>query len=142
MGIVAIMFATLLPHIKKHKKAIFLAFFTVFLQQVFSLIDPQIFRVMVDDYLSKYATMAWNDFMYGVLWLLLLSMAVALVARISKHMQNYYVSVVSQKVGAGVYTDSIKHSLALPYAVFEDERSGELLEKFQKARQDLQQFIM
>jgi ATP-binding cassette subfamily B protein len=136
------MFNVILPYIKKNKVAIFLAFFTVLVQQLFSLIDPQIFRIMVDDYITKYNSLTFHSFIYGVIGLLLLSMVVALVARVSKHMQNYYVSVVSQRLGAGVYADSIGYSLSLPYAVFEDERSGDLLERLQKARIDLQSFIV
>jgi ATP-binding cassette subfamily B protein len=136
------MLNVILPHIKKHKKVIFLAFFTVFLQQVFSLIDPQIFRLIIDNYITKYSSLSWHTFIYGVIGLLLLSMVLALAARISKHLQNYYVSSASQKMGAGVYAQSIGHVLSLPYEVFEDERSGDLLEKLQKARIDLQSFIV
>ncbi len=136
------MLNVILPHIKKHKKVIFLAFFTVFLQQVFSLVDPQIFRLIIDNYITKYNALPWNSFLYGTLGLLLLSMVVALAARISKHLQNYYVSATSQKMGAGIYAQSISHVLNLPYEIFEDERSGDLLEKLQKARIDLQNFIV
>src|SRR3989344_2612619 len=106
------MISVILPHIKKHRRVIFLAFFTVFLQQIFSLIDPQIFRFMVDNYLVKYSSLSWNQFLYGVIWLLLASMVVALLARISKHLQNYYVSSASQKLGAGVYAQSINSVLS------------------------------
>ncbi len=136
------MLNVILPHIKKHKKVIFLAFFTVFLQQIFSLIDPQIFRLIIDNYITHYRALSWNAFLYGTLGLLLLSMVVALMARISKHLQNYYVSATSQKMGAGIYAQSISHVLNLPYEIFEDERSGDLLEKLQKARTDLQSFIV
>ncbi len=136
------MLKAILPHIKKHRKVIILAFFTVFLQQVFSLLDPQIFSYMVDHYVVNYKSLAWNAFLYGTLSLLLLSMLNALAARISKHLQNYYVSATSQKIGAGIYAQSVSSVLSLPYEVFEDERSGDVLEKLQKARQDLQSFTV
>ncbi len=132
----------LLPHIKKHKKIIFLAFFTVAAQQIFSLLDPQIFSYMVDKYVVNYRQYTLEAFLYGSLGLLLLSMVNALAARISKHLQNYYVSATSQKIGAGVYAQSIASVLLLPYEVFEDERSGDVLEKLQKARIDLQSFTV
>src|SRR3989344_3297220 len=134
------MISVILPHIKKYKKIIFLAFLTVFLQQVFSLLDPQIFRLIVDNYITKFNLLSWNTFLYGTLGLLLLSMLNALAARISKHLQNFYVSSSSQKLGAAVYAQSIASVLLLPYEIFEDERSGDLLEKLQKARTDLQNF--
>ncbi len=134
------MIKIILPHIKKNKRIIFLAFFTVFLQQIFSLADPQIFRLMVDNYITKFNSMPWNNFIYGTVALLLASMVIALFARISKHLQNYYVSSTSQKMGAGIYAQSVDHLLSLPYEIFEDERSGDLLEKLQKARLDFQNF--
>lgn len=136
------MIKTILPHIKKHKKIIFLAFFTVLLQQIFSLADPQIFRFIIDNYITKFNTLSWNEFLYGTIGLLLASMVIALFARISKHMQNYYVSSTSQRMGAGIYAQSVDHLLSLPYEIFEDERSGDLLEKLQKARVDFQVFTI
>jgi ATP-binding cassette subfamily B protein len=44
-------------------------------------------------------------------------------------------------VGAALYEHSIKHSFSLPYVAFEDQRSGELLLKLQKARSDSQMLI-
>jgi ATP-binding cassette subfamily B protein len=40
-----------------------------------------------------------------------------------------------------MYAHSVQHSFSLPYAVFEDQRSGEFLQKLQKARLDAQIFI-
>ena len=44
-------------------------------------------------------------------------------------------------VGAVLYGASIAHAFSLPYAVFEDQRSGELLAKLEKARVDAQASI-
>ncbi|HQW24155.1 MAG TPA: ABC transporter ATP-binding protein, partial [Bacteroidia bacterium] len=41
-----------------------------------------------------------------------------------------------------MYKDGIKHSLELPYHVFEDQRSGETLGKLQKVRSDSEKFIV
>ena len=46
-----------------------------------------------------------------------------------------------QRTGAQMYSDGIKHSLELPYSVFEDQRSGETLGKLQKVRIDSEKFI-
>jgi ATP-binding cassette subfamily B protein len=40
-----------------------------------------------------------------------------------------------------MYSDGIRHSLDLPYQVFEDQRSGETLGKLQKVRSDVERFI-
>jgi ATP-binding cassette subfamily B protein len=66
---------------------------------------------------------------------------VALVSRIAKNFQDYFVNVITQKVGARIYTDGVRHSLDLPYALFEDQRSGETLGKLQRVRSDVEKFI-
>jgi ATP-binding cassette, subfamily B, bacterial len=40
-----------------------------------------------------------------------------------------------------MYSDGIRHSLELPYSVFEDQRSGETLGKLQQVRSDVEKFI-
>ena len=73
--------------------------------------------------------------------LLLASIGVAFVSRVAKNFQDFYVNVIIQKVGARIYADGLAHSLELPYAVFEDQRSGETLGKLQKVRADLEKLI-
>ncbi len=111
------------------------------INQIFSLLDPQIFRITVDRYVSHASAFARHDFLRGISLLLLASVGVALVSRIAKNFQNYFVSVIVQRVGTQLYSTSVRHSFSLPYAVFEDQRSGELLQKLQKARTDTEQFI-
>jgi ATP-binding cassette subfamily B protein len=41
-----------------------------------------------------------------------------------------------------MYREGVKHSLDLPYSIFEDERSGETLGKLQKARQDTEKLVL
>ncbi len=111
------------------------------INQVFSLLDPQIFRIIVDDYVSKALTLTKQEFLQGVIILLLASMFVAFVSRVAKNFQDYYVSTITQRVGATLYSHSVTHSFSLPYTAFEDQRSGELLLKLQKARTDVQSLI-
>jgi ATP-binding cassette subfamily B protein len=51
------------------------------------------------------------------------------------------VNVIVQRLGAQIYADGLKHSLELPYTVFEDQRSGETLGKLQKVRTDVEKLI-
>ena len=128
-------------YIKKQKKILVGALFLATINQVFSLLDPQIFRLIVDNYASKALSLNHDQFIKGVLALLLLSMAVAFVSRVAKNFQDYYVSIITQRVGASLYSYSVVHSFSLPYSAFEDQRSGELLLKLQKARTDAQSLI-
>lgn len=128
-------------YIKKQKKVLFLALGLAVVNQVFSLLDPQIFRLIVDNYATKIDSYSTNEFVNGIVLLLLLSMGVALVSRVAKNFQDYYVSMVTQRVGASLYSHGVTHSFSLPYTAFEDQRSGELLMKLQKARTDVQNLI-
>ena len=73
--------------------------------------------------------------------LLLAAVGVAFVSRVAKNFQDYFVNVITQRLGAQIYADGIRHSLALPYQVFEDQRSGETLGKLQKVRTDVEKLI-
>ncbi|MCX6295389.1 MAG: ABC transporter ATP-binding protein, partial [Bacteroidetes bacterium] len=81
-------------------------------------------------------------FLKGIGLLILLSMGISMVSRIAKNFQDYYVNVITQKLGAQIYSDGLKHSLELPFQVFEDQRSGETLGKLQKVRTDVEKLIM
>ncbi|MDE2018977.1 MAG: ABC transporter ATP-binding protein [Patescibacteria group bacterium] len=129
-------------YIRRYKKTLALTLALAMVNTVFSLVDPQIFRIIVDDYITKIGQISRGDFIRGVLLLLFASVGAALISRIAKNFQQYYENVVTQRVGTELYAYSVKHSFSLPYAVFEDQRSGELLQKLQKARLDSQQLIL
>src|SRR5581483_6237482 len=112
------------------------------INQIFSLVDPQIFRLIIDNYVSKIGTISHADFLRGVGLLLGASVGAAFISRVAKNFQQYYENVVTQRVGTQLYAHSVKHSFSLPYSIFEDQRSGELLQKLQKARLDAQQLIL
>ncbi len=77
----------------------------------------------------------------GVYYLLLLSISVAMVSRIAKAFQDYFLNVVIQKFGASVFTDGLQHAMKLPYQEFEDQRSGETLSILTKVRADVEKFM-
>ncbi|MFL6248600.1 MAG: ABC transporter ATP-binding protein [Thermoanaerobaculia bacterium] len=131
----------LASYLLRHKKLIVAALVLATINQVFSLLDPQVFRRIVDDYGTKATTMPREQFLRGVMLLLLAYVGVALVSRIAKNFQDYYVNVIAQRTGAALYERSVSHSFSLPYAVFEDQRSGEILQKMHKARADAQSLI-
>ena len=128
-------------YIRDHKKTLALALVLATINQVFSLLDPQIFRIIVDEYATKAGQLSPEQFIQGVLLLLGASVGVAFVSRVAKNFQDYYVSVITQKVGTSMYSTSVEHTLSLPFFVFEDQRSGELLQKLQKAKTQSQELI-
>jgi len=124
-----------------YKRLIAAALGLATINQVFSLLDPQVFRLIVDRYALKAGELPRDVFVRGVVLLLLAYVGVALVSRIAKNFQDYFVNVISQRTGAQLYEQSVSHSFSLPYAVFEDQRSGEILQKMHKARADAQSLI-
>ena len=131
----------LYSYLLRYKHLLFWALLLATINQVFSLLDPQVFRLIVDRYAVKVGTIPRDMFVRGVLLLLLAYVGVALVSRIAKNFQDYFVNVIAQRTGAQLYERSVSHSFSLPYAVFEDQRSGEILQKMQKARSDAQSLI-
>jgi ATP-binding cassette, subfamily B, bacterial len=109
--------------------------------QIFSLLDPLIFRHVIDSYATKPHQYTQAQFVRGAGLLLLAAVGVAFVSRVAKNFQDYFVNVIVQRLGAKMYSDGIRHSLDLPYQVFEDQRSGETLGKLQKVRSDVERFI-
>lgn len=111
------------------------------INQIFSLLDPYIFRIIIDKYVSRFSEYTTEEFFKGAGLLILAAMGVAMVSRIAKNFQDYYVNVITQRLGARIYSDGLAHSLELPYSVFEDQRSGETLGILQKVRTDTEKLI-
>src|SRR5882724_11011939 len=109
--------------------------------QIFSLLDPLIFRHVIDEYATRFQEYSTGEFFKGVSLLLAAAVGVAFVSRVAKNFQDYYINVITQRLGAQLYSDGIRHSLELPYSVFEDQRSGETLGKLQKVRTDVEKLI-
>lgn len=128
-------------YLKSYWKLVILALVLAAINQVFSLLDPYIFKHVIDDYVTKFDKHTKSEFFNGVGMLLLAAVGVAFVSRIAKNFQDYYVNVITQRLGAQIYADGIKHSLELPYSIFEDQRSGETLGKLQKVRSDVERLI-
>ncbi len=128
-------------YLKNYKKLLAGALVLATINQGFSLIDPQIFRILIDRYANRVDDLTRGDFFNGVLLLLGASMLTTFISRVAKNFQDYYVNVIVQRLGAQMYNHSVDHSFSLPFAVFEDQRSGEFLSKLQKARDDSQKLI-
>jgi len=109
----------------------------------FSLSDSIITGKLMQDCgvgLHKYAGNEMG-FIKSLSFWLGLSLGAAMISRITKNFQDYFTNVVIQRTGAQMYTDGIKKSLDLPYAEFEDQRSGETLSKLTKVRSDSEKLI-
>ena len=131
----------LIQYLKHYKALIALALILAAINQLFSLCDPLVFRHIVDNYATNPHQYNKTDYIKGIGGLILLGMGFAMMSRIAKNFQDYYVNVITQKLGAQIYSDGLKYSLELPYQVFEDQRSGETLGTLQKVRTDVEKLI-
>lgn len=154
----------LLHYLKPYKWLVGLVLFLAAINTGFSLCDPIIFGKLINlanehqvlpapqqhftkhDYLfinTEYINKnGKKDHLYGVVWLLIASISVAMISRIAKNFQDYFLNVVIQKFGAKIFTDGLQHAMTLPYHQFEDQRSGETLSILTKVRADVEKFMM
>ncbi|HEV2843207.1 MAG TPA: ABC transporter ATP-binding protein [Thermoanaerobaculia bacterium] len=131
----------LYSYLRRYWGLVLLALVLAAVNQVFSLLDPLIFRHVIDEYATRYQEYTTEQFFRGVSLLLAAAVGVAFVSRVAKNFQDYFVNVITQRLGADLYSDGVRHSLELPYAMFEDQRSGETLGKLQKVRADVEKLI-
>lgn len=150
---------TLVKYLKPYKWLVALVLFLAAVNIGFSLVDPIIFGKLVNlaTYHQSVKALGENDFffskihitnkagddviLYGVVWLLAASISVAMISRIAKAFQDYFLNLITQKFGATVFTQGLQHAMKLPYQEFEDARSGETLSVLQKVRIDTEKFI-
>lgn len=131
----------LLSYLRQYWKLVSLALLLAAVNQTFSLLDPLIFRHIIDEYVARFKEYTSSEFFRGVGGYLAMAVGVAFVSRVAKNFQDYFINTVTQKLGAQIYSDGLRHSLELPYQVFEDQRSGETLGKLQKVRSDVERLI-
>ena len=149
----------LLQYLKPYKWLVGLTLLLATINIGFSLIDPIILGKLINlaNYHQSTTELTWNDYLfgkfdwvnklkeheilYGIVWLLTASISVAMISRIAKNFQDYFLQVVIQKFGAKVFTDGLQHAMKLPYQQFEDQRSGETLSVLTKVRTDVERFM-
>lgn len=142
----------LLHYLKPHKWLVFLVMTLAAINIGFSLVDPILLGKLINragDYLKDtqayteerfFNAFSFNDM--GVWFILVCSISVAMISRIAKNFQDYFLNVVIQKFGAKVFTDGLQQAMKLPYQEFEDQRSGETLSILTKVRADVEKFMI
>jgi ATP-binding cassette, subfamily B, bacterial len=152
----------LLQYLKPYKWMVVMLLLLAAINTGFSLVDPILLGKLVNlasDHLAVSNQFKFNeeDFFWnyhriqrgksenylelGVFYILLFSITVAMISRIAKAFQDYFLNVIIQKFGAKVFTDGLQHAMKLPYQQFEDQRSGETLSILTKVRTDVERFM-
>jgi ATP-binding cassette, subfamily B, bacterial len=147
----------LLNYLKPYKWLILLALLLAAINQTFSMLDPYLFGRLMDKFgthpyaigyfdakkvFHKTGERTQSQFIWGLMGFLGLLISVAMVSRIAKAFQDYFGNVIVQKFGATIFTNGLRHSMALPFSEFEDQRSGETLSILSKVRTDTEKFII
>lgn len=128
-------------YLQPYRGWVFLALGLAALAQVLALYDPVIFGKVIDTYALNPENLSEKERTNGVIWLLLLAIGVALLARIASTFKDFVVRLVVQKFGMQIFNDGLRQTLRLHYDGFEDQSSGETLSKLQKVRTDTERFI-
>lgn len=138
-----------LQYLKPYRRLVIFALLLAAINQSFSMMDPIIFGKIIDKFAKtadsdthNVVKLSTHDYVVGVITWLLAGVGVAMVSRIAKAFQDYYTNVITQKFGAKLFTDGLRHNMALPYQDFEDQRSGETLSILTKVRTDSEKFII
>ena len=141
----------LLQYLKPYKWLVTLTLTLASINIGFSLIDPILLGKLINlaNSHQKAEPFSWDRFFNafswnkpGVWFILVCSISVAMISRIAKNFQDYFLNVVIQKFGAKVFTDGLQHAMKLPYQQFEDQRSGETLSVLTKVRSDVEKFMI
>lgn len=131
----------LLSHIVPYSRTLAITFLLATVNQLLLLADPQILRLLIDRYVMRASTLAPAVFYRGVFLLVGAAVLIALLARVARIYQDYHIELTAQRIGARLFTKSVGHSLLLPFSVLEDTRSGDLLQKIEKARLEIESGI-
>ncbi|MEO7962966.1 MAG: ABC transporter ATP-binding protein, partial [Gemmatimonadaceae bacterium] len=95
----------LFGYLRQYWKLVLVALLLAAINQIFSLLDPLIFRHIIDSYATKHEQYTQAQFFRGVALLLLAAVGVAFVSRVAKNFQDYCVNVITQRLGAQMYSD-------------------------------------
>src|SRR5215472_4780643 len=105
----------LYSYLRSYWPLVALALVLAAVNQVFSLLDPWILQHVIDRYATKFQEYSTGEFFRGVTLLLGAAVGVAFISRLAKNFQDYYINLITQQLGARLYSDGIRHSLQLPY---------------------------
>ena len=144
----------LLKYLKPYKWLVILTLALAGINIGFSLVDPILLGKLVNlagsftQSLKLHKPLSASTYFSsfsmkspGVWLIVILSISVAMISRIAKNFQDYFLNVIIQKFGASVFTDGLQHAMKLPYADFEDQRSGETLSILTQVRADVEKFM-
>lgn len=128
-------------YLKPHRWLVALSLLLAGASQILTMLDPLIFGKIIDDFTGKTQIHASDKQVKEVLFWLLVATGIALLARLSKAIQEYLMRLVVQRFGMQIFNDGLKRTLRLSFQEFEEQRSGETVAILQKVRTDTERFV-
>jgi len=109
--------------------------------QLLSLLDPVIFGKIIDDYSTNKLGLDQSELISQVIYWLIVALAIALIARLCKSLQELLTRRAVASFGMNIFNDGLKQTLRLAFQEFEENRSGGTLSVLQKVKTDAERFI-
>ncbi|WP_291907400.1 ABC transporter ATP-binding protein [Chitinophaga sp. CB10] len=131
---------TLWKYLKPHKKLILISLLLAGSAQLLNLLDPIIFGKIVDNYASNPQHLSEQQLVSSVLYWLGIAIAIALLAKTFKSLQEYLTRKTVAQFGMQIFNDGLKQTLRLSFQEFEENRSGTTLSILQKVKTDAERF--
>ncbi|MBI3573253.1 MAG: ABC transporter ATP-binding protein [Candidatus Kerfeldbacteria bacterium] len=131
--------------LRPDKKIVVGIVFLLVVNNGFSLAEPYLFKVVVDRYMlhaldhSTFPTAAL--FVHRLINLLALWVGVALVSRTAKNFQDYFTVMASDRTGIRVFDHAFNYVLGLSMDYHESKKTGEVMRKLTKAREDITKLV-
>lgn len=128
-------------YLKEQKAWVVLSLLLASVAQLLSLTDPIIFGKIIDEYASNPQHLSQEEQINGVVFWLVVAIAIAIAARTAKAFQEYFTRQAVQLFGMHIFNDGLKQTLRLSFQEFEEQRSGETLAILQKVKTDTEKFV-
>jgi len=128
-------------YMRPHRWLILLSMLLAGTGQIMTMIDPMIFGKIIDNYALHPNGRPESELIRGVSFWLAIAIAVAMVARLARSLQDFVMRKIVQRFGMQVFNDGLKQTLRLSFQEFEEQRSGETVTLLQKVRTDTERFI-
>ncbi|TKC10413.1 ABC transporter ATP-binding protein [Pedobacter polaris] len=128
-------------YLKPHRALIALSLGLAGIAQLLNLIDPVIFGRIIDEYSTNKNNLGERQLIAEVTYWLLIALAIAVVAKFCKAIQEFTTRKAVALFGMGIFNDGLKQTLRLSFQEFEESRSGTTLSVLQKVKTDAERFI-
>ncbi|MFA5737138.1 MAG: ABC transporter ATP-binding protein [Candidatus Paceibacterota bacterium] len=128
-------------YLKEDKIKLFGALMLSLVHQVFSLLSLQILRVSVDQYITQAESLSRQSFVYGSVFLLVVLVFIFFIAWLAGNFKEYFSSILAQEISSQIFADSLSHIFSIPYQNFEDQKTGEIIQKLNKSKNEIQAWV-